>query len=47
MWVKSGIGIRGDVRYIHMFGDDEPNSFGIDLSSYGFWRVSTGLVVKF
>lgn len=47
MWVKRGVGLRGDVRYMRIAGDATPNSFGVDLSDYGFWRVSTGLVVKF
>ena len=47
MWVKRGVGIRGDVRYFRLAGDTAPNSFGVDLSDFGFWRVSTGLVVKF
>jgi hypothetical protein len=47
MWVKRGVGIRGDVRYMRIAGDEAPNSFGVDLSDFGFWRISTGLVVKF
>ena len=47
MWVKHGVGIRGDVRYFRITGDSAPNSFGIDLSDFGFWRTSLGLVVKF
>ena len=40
---------RGDLRYFHGLGqtDADTNALGLDLSKFGFWRGSGGLVVGF
>lgn len=46
--MNKNLGIRGDVRYFRTMKDDEmANAFGIDFGSFGFWRTSVGLVLKF
>lgn len=47
MWWKDNTGIRGDIRYFRGVGDSDSNAFGIDFSDFGFWRLSTGVVVRF
>ena len=47
LWTKHNVGVRGDVRYFRTIGDDEVDAFGINYSKFDFWRVSSGLVVKF
>lgn|SRR5262245_13089033 len=43
------IGVRGDVRYFHGLGKEDPdaNGFNPDLSALHFWRTSIGLAVRF
>lgn len=44
----NNLGVRGDVRYFRNIGDPEPdNEFDIDFGSFGFWRGTAGLVLKF
>jgi len=44
----NNFGLRGDVRYFRNIGDPEPdNEFDIDFGSFGFWRGTAGLVLKF
>jgi hypothetical protein len=44
----ASVGVRGDVRYFRSTGKkDDANAFGIDPAKFGFWRLTTGLVVKF
>ncbi len=46
--VSKNLGIRGDVRYFRtMKKDEKANAFGIDFGSFGFWRSSVGLVLRF
>ena len=47
--VARHLGIRGDLRYFHGLGqtDADTNALGLDLSKFGFWRGSGGLVVGF
>lgn len=49
-WANEHLGARGDIRYIRGLrseDSDETNSLGIDISKFGFWRVSGGLMVRF
>jgi hypothetical protein len=46
-WFHRQIGVRGDVRYVRTIDEGTPNALGVDLSTIDFWRVSTGLVVRF
>ncbi len=43
------IGFRGDVRYTRGMRDSEldQNAFGVDFSTFAFWRTTGGLVVRF
>ena len=43
------VGLRVDVRYFRGLKDDDAgaNAFGIDFSTFGFWRYSAGLNVRF
>lgn len=44
------IGVRGDVRYVRGTHDEDEqvNLLGTnDVSSFGFWRLSGGLIVRF
>ncbi len=46
--MNKNLGIRGDVRYFRTLKEDEmANGFGIDFGSFGFWRTSVGVVLKF
>jgi len=49
MWMKSRVGVRGDVRYFRAMGDDadDANPFALDVSSLDFVRVAVGLMVGF
>jgi hypothetical protein len=49
IWMKSGIGVRGDVRYVRGIGNeaDDANPFGLEVSALHFLRVAAGLVVGF
>jgi hypothetical protein len=47
MWWKGNTGIRGDVRYFRGMGDSDVNALGFDFSEFSFWRVSTGVMVRF
>jgi opacity protein-like surface antigen len=46
----SNVGVRGDIRYFRSFEseteDDNFPDFGIDLSSFDFWRGTVGLVLR-
>ena len=49
-WANEHLGGRGDIRYFRGLGSedsDETNPLGIDISKFGFWRVSGGLMVRF
>ena len=49
-WANEHLGARGDLRYIRGLrsdDSDDTNSLGIDISRFGFWRVSGGLMVRF
>jgi hypothetical protein len=49
-WANEHLGGRGDIRYfrgLRSEDGDETNSLGIDISRFGFWRVSGGLMVRF
>jgi hypothetical protein len=48
-WINGSVGIRGDVRYFRGLEkrDEDVNSFGVDLSTFRFWRTSLGLAVRF
>jgi len=48
-WMNRSVGVRGDVRYFRGLGksDEDANSFGLDLSTFHFWRTSVGLTVRF
>lgn len=43
------VGFRGDVRYTRGLRESEldQNAFGIDFSTFSFWRTTAGLVVRF
>lgn len=43
------IGFRGDLRYTRGLRDSEldQNAFGVDFSTFSFWRTTGGLVVRF
>lgn len=43
------IGFRGDLRYTRGLRDSEldRNGFGVDFSTFSFWRTTGGLVVRF
>ena len=43
------VGIRGDIRYFRGLRkqDEDANDFGLDLSTFHFWRASVGLAVRF
>jgi hypothetical protein len=43
------VGLRGDIRYFRGLrkSDDDTNAFGLDLSTFHFWRASVGLAVRF
>lgn len=49
MATKGKVGVRGDLRYFRGLNetDDDVNVFGLDFSSFGFWRASAGLLVRF
>jgi hypothetical protein len=49
LFLNRGVGIRGDVRYFRGLREEESdaNDFGLDLSTFHFWRVSLGLAVRF
>src|SRR4029453_7599561 len=49
-FLSQQVGVRGDVRYVRGTHDAEEqvNLLGTDdVSSFGFWRVSAGLLVRF
>ncbi|MBI3493137.1 MAG: outer membrane beta-barrel protein [Acidobacteria bacterium] len=48
-FVNPHVGLRGDVRYFRGLrkSDADTNDFGLDLSTFHFWRVSAGLVTRF
>jgi opacity protein-like surface antigen len=48
-WINRSVGLRGDVRYFRGLrsSDDDANAFGVDLSTFHFWRTSAGLSVRF
>jgi hypothetical protein len=43
------VGLRGDIHYFRGLrkSDDDTNAFGLDLSTFHFWRASVGLAVRF
>ena len=43
------VGVRGDIRYFRGLKktDLDDNAFGIDFSTFHFWRASIGLAVRF
>ena len=42
------IGLRGDVRYFRgLHEGDNDSTFGLDFSSFHYWRTTAGLVVRF
>jgi outer membrane protein with beta-barrel domain len=43
------VGVRGDIRYFRGLRtqDTDANDFNLDLSTFHFWRASTGVVVRF
>ena len=49
MVTRGKVGLRGDIRYFRGLNesDDDTNAFGLDFSSFGFWRASAGLLVRF
>jgi len=48
-WANKSVGIRADVRYFRGLRkqDADANDFGLDLSTFHFWRASIGLAVRF
>ncbi len=48
-WANAHVGIRGDIRYFRGLGKsaDDTNGFGLDLSTFHYWRVSLGLIARF
>jgi opacity protein-like surface antigen len=48
-WANEHVGVRGDVRYFRGLrkSDADTNSFGIDFSTFDYWRVSVGLIARF
>lgn len=48
-FVNPHVGVRGDVRYFRGLrgSDADTNAFGLDLSTFHYWRVSVGLIAKF
>lgn len=49
VWANPHVGVRGDARYFRGLrkSDADTNNFGLDLSTFHFWRISAGLVTKF
>jgi hypothetical protein len=43
------VGFRGDLRYTRGLRDSDldQNAFGVNFSTYAFWRTTAGLVVRF
>jgi hypothetical protein len=48
-FVTQYVGFRADARYVHGAKDTDAdeNHFGVNVSELGFWRLSSGLVVRF
>lgn len=48
-WANEHVGVRGDIRYFRGLrqSDADTNSFGLDLSTFDYWRVSIGVIAKF
>ena len=48
-WINKNVGVRGDVRYFRGLRkqDDDANDFGLDLSTFHFWRASVGISARF
>lgn len=49
-WANQHVGARGEVRYfrgLRQSETDGTNGLGIDVSKFGFWRLSGGLMVRF
>jgi outer membrane protein with beta-barrel domain len=48
-WVNKNVGVRGDIRYFRGLRqqDADANDFGLDLSTFHFWRASVGLSARF
>jgi hypothetical protein len=48
-WTNPHVGFRGDIRYFRGLGNSavDTNGFGLDLSTFHYWRVSLGLVARF
>jgi opacity protein-like surface antigen len=48
VYFNDRVGIRGDVRYIRSFEDNEPDDeFDLALSDFDFWRASVGVTFRF
>ena len=48
-FINDHVGFRGDLRYLRGLreSDLDGNAFGLDFSTYAFWRPTAGLVVRF
>lgn len=48
-FLNEHVGFRGDVRYTRGMRESEldQNAFGVDFSTFSFWRTTGGLVVRF
>jgi outer membrane protein W len=48
-FMNDHVGLRADVRYLRGLRDSDldTNAFGVDFSTFAFWRTTAGLVVKF
>jgi opacity protein-like surface antigen len=49
VFMNKNVGVRGDLRYFRgaRHSVEDTNAFDVDFSSFGFWRVSAGLAVRF
>ena len=49
VFANEHVGVRGDVRYVRALRqpDDNGGAFGLDLSTFHYWRASVGLVARF
>jgi hypothetical protein len=43
------VGLRGDLRYFRLLGDNNPspNDLDLALSSFNFWRGTIGVTFRF
>jgi opacity protein-like surface antigen len=48
-WINKNVGVRGDIRYFRGLRkqDEDANDFGLDLSTFHFWRASVGISARF